>query len=494
MLIIPSPSRREGNRLNIREGLTFDDVLLVPKRSSIVSRSHVDLRTRLSRRISLNIPIVSANMDTVTEANMAIAMAREGGIGIIHRFMSVEQQVNEVRKVKRAENIIIEQPYTIRQEQSLAEAMELMEEYNVSGLLVVDSDGKLVGILTRRDIMFEGRAGAGEKRVYDAMTKNVITARHTITLDEAKDILHKYRIEKLPLVDEHNRVKGLITAKDILRREQYPLAAKDRKGRLLVGAAVGVKGDFMERTERLLDAGADVIVVDIAHGHSENAINAIKMIKKAYPDCELIAGNVATAQGTKDLIENGVDAVKVGVGSGSICITRIVTGSGVPQLTAIMDCARVAREYDVPIIADGGIRNSGDITKALAAGAETVMIGSLLAGTDESPGVSITKNGKRYKIYRGMASFYASLGRRMREEGALNIEDDLNDYVPEGVEALVEYKGSVVEIVRQLAGGLRSGFSYCGARNIEELHRNAEFIRMTMAGYIESMPHDVKVM
>ncbi|GBC73731.1 Inosine-5'-monophosphate dehydrogenase [archaeon HR04] len=494
MLIIPSPSRREGNRLNIREGLTFDDVLLVPKRSSVVSRSHVNLRTRLSRRINLNIPIVSANMDTVTEANMAIAMAREGGIGIIHRFMSVEQQVNEVRKVKRAENIIIEQPYTIRQEQSIAEAIELMEEYNVSGLLVVDSDGKLVGILTRRDIMFESRARAGEKRVYDAMTKNVITARYTITLEEAKEILHKYRIEKLPLVDEHNRVKGLITAKDILRREQYPLAAKDRKGRLLVGAAVGVKGDYMERTERLLDAGADVIVVDIAHGHSENAIDAIKKIKKAYPDCELIAGNVATAQGTKDLIESGVDAVKVGVGSGSICITRIVTGSGVPQLTAIMDCARVAREYDVPIIADGGIRNSGDITKALAAGAETVMVGSLLAGTDESPGVSITKNGKRYKIYRGMASFYASLGRKIREEGALNIEDDLNDYVPEGVEALVEYKGSVVEIVRQLAGGVRSGFSYCGARNIEELHRNAEFIRMTMAGYIESMPHDVKVM
>ncbi|MCS6768010.1 MAG: IMP dehydrogenase [Candidatus Nitrosocaldus sp.] len=491
MLIIPSLARSEGKSLEIREGLTFDDVLLVPKRSSVVSRSHVNLRTRLSRRISLNIPIVSANMDTVTEANMAIAMAREGGIGIIHRFMSVEQQVNEVRKVKRAENIIIEQPYTIRQEQSLADAIELMNEYGVSGLLVVDHDERLVGILTRRDIMFESRTG--EKRVYDAMTKNVISARHTITLDEAKEILHKYRIEKLPLVDEHNRVRGLITAKDILRREQYPLAAKDRKGRLLVGAAVGVKGDYMERTDKLLDAGADVIVVDIAHGHSENAIDAIKRIKKAYPDCELIAGNVATAQGAKDLIDVGVDAVKVGVGSGSICITRIVTGSGVPQLTAIMDCARLAREYDVPVIADGGIRNSGDITKALAAGAETVMVGSLLAGTDESPGVSITKNGKRYKIYRGMASFYASLGRKMREEGALNIEDDLNDYVPEGVEALVEYKGSVVEIVRQLAGGLRSGFSYCGARSIEELHRNAEFIKMTMAGYIESMPHDVKV-
>ncbi len=476
--------------MKIREGLTFDDVLLVPKRSSVISRSHVSLKTRLSRRINLNIPIVSANMDTVTEANMAIAIAREGGIGIIHRFMSIEQQVNEVKKVKRAENIIIEQPYTVKQEQYLYDAISKMNEYNVSGLLVTDDDNRLVGILTRRDIMFEGDMN---KRVYDVMTKNVITARYGISIDEAKDILHKYRIEKLPLVDEHNRVKGLITAKDIMKMDQYPLAAKDKKGRLLVGAAVGVKGDFIERTEKLLDAGADVIVIDIAHGHSENAINAVKSIRKAFPDCELIAGNVATAQGTKDLIDAGVDAVKVGVGSGSICITRIVTGSGVPQLTAIMECSKVAKDYDIPIIADGGIRNSGDITKALAAGAHTVMIGSLLAGTDESPGVSITKNGKKYKIYRGMASFYASLGRKMREEGALNIDDDLNDYVPEGVEALVEYKGSVVEIVRHLLGGLRSGFSYCGARNIDELHRNAEFIKMTMAGYIESMPHDVNV-
>ncbi len=476
--------------MKIREGLTFDDVLLVPKRSSVISRSHVSLKTRLSRRINLNIPIVSANMDTVTEANMAIAIAREGGIGIIHRFMSIEQQVNEVKKVKRAENIIIEQPYTVKQEQYLYDAISKMNEYNVSGLLVTDDDNRLVGILTRRDIMFESDMN---KRVYDVMTKNVITARYGISIDEAKDILHKYRIEKLPLVDEHNRVKGLITAKDIMKMDQYPLAAKDKKGRLLVGAAVGVKGDFIERTEKLLDAGADVIVIDIAHGHSENAINAVKSIRKAFPDCELIAGNVATAQGTKDLIDAGVDAVKVGVGSGSICITRIVTGSGVPQLTAIMECSKVAKDYDIPIIADGGIRNSGDITKALAAGAHTVMIGSLLAGTDESPGVSITKNGKKYKIYRGMASFYASLGRKMREEGALNIDDDLNDYVPEGVEALVEYKGSVVEIVRHLLGGLRSGFSYCGARNIDELHRNAEFIKMTMAGYIESMPHDVNV-
>lgn len=477
--------------MKIKEGLTFDDVLLIPKRSSVVSRSHVSLKTRLSRRISINMPIVSANMDTVTEANMAIAIAREGGIGIIHRFMSIEQQVNEVKKVKRAENIIIEQPYTVKQDQYLSDAVSKMSEYNISGLLVTDDDNRLVGILTRRDIMFESDMS---KRVYDVMTRNVITAKYGISIEEAKDMLHKYRIEKLPLVDEHNRVKGLVTAKDIMRMTEYPLAAKDKKGRLLVGAAVGVKGDFMERTDKLLDAGADVIVIDIAHGHSDNAINAIKDIRKAFPDCELIAGNVATAEGTKDLIDAGVDAVKVGVGSGSICITRIVTGSGVPQLSAIMECAKVAREYDVPIIADGGIRNSGDITKALAAGAHTVMIGSLLAGTDESPGVSITKNGKKYKIYRGMASFYASLGRKMREEGMLNIDDDLNDYVPEGVEALVEYKGSVVEIVRHLLGGLRSGFSYCGARNIDELHRNAEFIKMTMAGYIESMPHDVNVM
>ncbi len=477
--------------MEIREGLTFDDVLLVPKRSSVVSRSHVSLRTKLSRNININMPILSANMDTVTEANMAIAIAREGGIGIIHRFMSIEQQVNEVRRVKRAENIIIEQPYTVRQDQRLHEAISKMSEYNVSGLLVTDDDERLVGILTRRDIMFESD---GNKRIYDVMTKNVITAKYGIGIEEAKDMLHKYRIEKLPLVDDKNRVRGLITAKDIMRMNEYPLAAKDKKGRLLVGAAVGVKGDYMERTDKLLEAGTDIIVIDIAHGHSENAINAIKSIKKAYPTCELIAGNVATAQGTKDLIEAGVDAVKVGVGSGSICITRIVTGSGVPQLTAIMECTKVAREYDVPVIADGGIRNSGDITKALAAGAHTVMIGSLLAGTDESPGVSITKNGKRYKIYRGMASFYASLGRKIREEGTLAIDEDLNDYVPEGVEALVEYKGSVVEIVRHLLGGLRSGFSYCGARNIEELHRNAEFIRMTTAGYIESMPHDVNVM
>lgn len=475
--------------MSIREGLTFDDVLLIPKRSSVISRKDTDLHTRLSKNITLNLPIVSANMDTVTEANMAITLAREGGIGIIHRFMTVEQQVDEVRRVKRSESIVIEQPYTISPTSTVHDAKSMMKSLGISGLLVIDEDNKLVGIVTRRDVQFE----SDKKKIFNVMTKSVIKAKNDISIDDAKELLHKHRIEKLPLVDEKGRVTGLITAKDISKMEEYPMASKDKKGRLLVGAAVGVKGDFLERTEALLDAEADVIVVDIAHGHSENAINAMRMIKKAFPNCELIAGNVATGEGAKDLIEAGASAVKVGVGSGSICITRIVTGSGVPQLTAIMDCAKVAKDYDVPIIADGGIRNSGDITKALAAGASTVMIGSLLAGTDESPGANITKNGKRYKIYRGMASFYASLGRKLREEGEVSMDEDLNDYVPEGVEALVEYKGSVVDIIRHLAGGLRSGLSYCGATNIQELQRNATFIKMTTAGYIESMPHDVKV-
>ncbi|MFQ5969823.1 MAG: IMP dehydrogenase [Nitrososphaerales archaeon] len=476
--------------MDIREGLTFDDVLLVPKRSNVISRSQTNLKTKLSRKINLNIPIVSANMDTVTESNMSISLAREGGIGIIHRFLTIEQQVEEVQKVKRSESIIIEQPYTITQDQTIRDALDQMSKRNVSGLLVVEDGSKLVGILTGRDISFESNLN---RKVSDVMTRNVVTTNYGISIDDAKEILHKHRIEKLPLIDEEKRVKGLITSKDITKMEQYPNAAKDRKGRLFVGAAVGVKGDFMDRTEALLDAGADTIVVDIAHGHSENALNAIHQIKKSFPSCELIAGNVATAEGAKDFIEAGVDAVKVGVGSGSICITRIVTGSGVPQLTAIMDCAKVAKDYDVPVLADGGIRNAGDITKALAAGASTVMIGSFLAGTDESPGANLTKNGKRYKIYRGMASFYASLGRKFRE-GEITIEDDLNDYVPEGVEALVEYKGSVVDIVRQLVGGLRSGLSYCGAGTIPEMQKNATFIKITTAGYMESMPHDVDVM
>ena len=477
--------------MDIREGLTFDDVLLVPKRSPIVSRSETDLRTKLSRNITLNIPIISANMDTVTESGMAMALAREGGVGIIHRFMTIGDQVDEILRVKRSESVMIEQPYTIKPDVTVAEAKKVMAEYGVSGLLV-EEGGKLAGIITRRDITFEKN---NKRKVSELMTKEVITAKAGTTIEQAKEILHEQRIEKLPVIDEKHRIVGLITSKDILKMDQYPHASKDKKGRLLVGAAVGVKGDYLERAEALLEAGADVLVVDIAHGHSENAINTVHMIKKAFPNCELVAGNVATGDGARDLIKAGVDAVKVGVGSGSICITRVVTGSGVPQLTAVLDSVREARDHDVPVISDGGIRNSGDITKALAAGSSCVMVGSLFGGTDESPGKTLVKNGKKFKMYRGMASFYASLGRKYREEGPQVVDsDDLNDYVPEGIEAMVPYKGSVVEIVRQLAGGLRSGLSYCGAKTIAEMQKNAEFIKITSAGIIESQPHDVDLM
>lgn len=477
--------------MEITEGLTFDDVLIVPTRSHIISRSQTDLRTRLSRNIFLNIPLISANMDTITESGMAIALAREGGIGIIHRFMTITDQVDEVLRVKRSESVMIEQPYTVGQDMKVIDVSKVMANYGVSGLLVEDDDHKLVGIITRRDITFESDP---TRKVSDSMSKDVITAQKGITIEKAKEILHKHRIEKLPVVGKRNRIVGLITSKDILKMEEYPYASKDKKGRLLVGAAVGVKGDFLERTETLLEAGADVIVVDIAHGHSDNAINAVKMIKRAFPNCELIAGNVATGSGSKDLIRAGVDAVKVGVGSGSICITRVITGSGVPQITAVIDSAKVTKDYDIPIISDGGIRTSGDATKALAAGASSVMVGSLFGGTDESPGKTLVKNGKKFKMYRGMASFYASLGRKYREEGSQVIEsEDLNDYVPEGVEAMVSYKGSVVDIIRQLVGGLRSGLSYCGAKTLVEMQKNAKFIKITPAGQIESRPHDVEV-
>ena len=478
--------------MDIKEGLTFDDVLLVPKRSPVISRTQTDLKTKLSRNITINIPLVSANMDTITESGMAIALAREGGIGIIHRFMTIGDQVDEVLRVKRSESVMIEQPYTIKDDVKVYDAKKMMLEYGVSGLLVETEDRTLDGIITNRDIIFEKNM---ERKVAELMTKNVITAKYGTTMEQAKEILHKHRIEKLPVVDDKKRIVGLITSKDIMKMDQYPSASKDKKGRLLVGAAVGVKGDFLERTEALLDAGADTIIVDIAHGHSDNAINTVNMIKKAFPNCELIAGNVATGEGARDLITAGVDAVKVGVGSGSICITRVITGSGVPQLTAVTESVKVSREYDIPIISDGGIRTSGDTTKALAAGASSVMVGSMFGGTDESPGKTLVKNGKKFKMYRGMASFYASLGRKYREEGLQVVDsDDLNDYVPEGVEAMVPYKGSVVEIIRQLVGGLRSGLSYCGAKTISEMQNNAEFIKITPAGYIESQPHDVNLM
>ena len=476
--------------MEFKEGLTFDDVLLVPKYSDITSRSQTNLGTKLSRNISINIPFVSANMDTVTESSMAVAMARAGGIGIIHRFLTIKEQSNEVLKVKRSGSVIIENPYSISSEKSIQDALNYAEDKEISGLLVIDSNSKLVGIITERDLLFANSNG----NIRDIMTKDVIIAKPGVTLDEAKEILHKHRIEKLPIVDDSGIIKGLITSKDITINADFPNASKDKKGRPLVGAAVGVKGDFLERSESLLDAGVDVLVVDIAHGHSENAINTVRNIKKAFPDCELIAGNIATAQGAEDLIKAGVDAVKVGVGSGSICITRVITGSGVPQLTAVMDCAKIGKDHGVPIISDGGTRTSGDATKALAAGASSVMIGSMLGGTDESPGTVLTKNGKRFKVYRGMASLAASIGRKTKETGSFSFDDDLNDYVAEGVEAMVPYKGTVVDILKQLTGGVRSGLSYCGAHTISQMQDNAEFIKMSRAGFAESQPHDVSLM
>ena len=478
--------------MSIREGITFDDVLLVPKFSSITSRSETDLSTRLSKNISLNIPLISANMDTVTESTMAVTMAREGGIGIIHRFLTIEEQANQVLKVKRSGSVMIENPYQINDNQTISTAFEIMNDKEVSGLLVVNSESKLVGILTERDVLFE--SPNSDKLVNELMTKDVVTSKPNTTVSEAKEILKNNRIEKLPLIDDNRNIHGLFSTQDILNTENYPNASKDKKGRPLVGAAVGVKGDFLERTEALLEANTDVIVVDIAHGHSENAITTVKNIKKAFPNCELIAGNVATAQGTEDLIKAGVDAVKVGVGSGSICITRVITGSGVPQLTAVMDCAEIAKKYDIPIISDGGTKTSGDATKALAGGASTVMLGSMLSGTDESPGSTISKNGNRYKIYRGMASLAAARGRKSKETGLVDLADDLNDYVAEGVEGFVPYKGTVTDIIKQITGGIRSGLSYCGGHTISQMQENAEFIKMSGAGFAESKPHDVDLM
>lgn len=475
--------------MEIREGLTFDDVLLVPKYSDIASRSQTSLKTRLSRNIELNIPLISANMDTVTEHDMAVTMARNGGIGIIHRFLTIKAQADEILKAKRSGGVMIENPYTVSPDQSIADALAYERNMGVSGLLVTSSDSdKLVGIITERDIVFAPDKNA---RVRDVMTKDVITGRAGMNLDEARRILHDNRIEKLPLVDDEQRVRGLVTSTDILDNDAYPDASKDKKGRPLVGAAVGVKDDFMDRAEALLEAEADVIVVDIAHGHSENALSAVRNLKKAFGECEIIAGNVATARGAEDLIKAGVDAIKVGVGSGSICITRVITGSGVPQLTAVADCSKVGNEHGIPVISDGGTRTSGDVTKALAAGASSVMIGGLLGGTDESPGIVITKNGKRFKVYRGMASLGASMGRHAKE--GIDSSKDINDYVAEGVEALVPYKGGAVDILNQLVGGLRSGMSYCGAHDIAQMWRNAEFIKMSRAGFAESQPHDVTV-
>ncbi len=479
----------------IIEGLTFDDVLLVPKRSTVRSRREVNTKTRLSRHVELKVPIVSAPMDTVTEHSMAITMARAGGIGIIHRFMTINQQVEEVLKVKRSESIVIEQPYSLTSDQKLKDAKRLMSQYGVSGLLILDERARLQGILTTRDIQFERDP---EKKVTEIMTeiKDMVTAPANITLQEAERILHEHKLEKLPLIDKDGKLRGLITSRDMLSLEQYPNASKDEKGRLMVGAAVGVKAGYLERAKALHEAGADALVLDVAHAHSDITLDAVRGIKKSLPGVELVVGNVATKEGTEDLIAAGADAVKVGIGSGSICITRIVTGAGVPQLTAIIECTKVADREGVPIIADGGIRNSGDITKAIAAGASTVMVGSLLAGTEESPGITVMREGRKFKLVRGMASVAASYDRtaRQSEQAEEDAAVDLLDYVPEGVEAFVSYKGSASELVSQLVGGLRSGMSYCGATEIPQLRGKGDFVRISQAGLKESYPHDVEVM
>lgn len=473
-------------------GLTFDDVLLVPKRSGIRSRSAVQITTQLTREISLAIPIVSANMDTVTEAHMAIAMAQAGGIGILHRFMSVEKQVEEVRRVKRAESFIVERPDTISPSASVSQARSRMKESGIGGLVVVDEEGRLAGMLTARDLLL---APDTIEVVSQVMTprSRLVVARQGESLEAARLALHEHRIEKLPLVDPQDRVVGLITAQDITKLQQHPQATKDAKGRLRVGAAVGVRSIDLQRAAACVEAGADVLVIDVAHGHSDYMIDMVTALKKQLPGVPIIAGNVATAEGVRDLVRAGAEGVKVGVGAGSICITRLVAGVGVPQLTAIADCATAARELGVPLIADGGIRTSGDLTKALAAGASTAMLGSLLAGTDEAPGAPVIRNGRRFKVVRGMASLTANIARKEIEKLGEIDPDEWEKVVPEGVEALVDYQGSVKDVLYQLVGGLRSGMSYAGAATIPEMWEKAEFIQITPAGLLESSPHDVNL-
>jgi IMP dehydrogenase len=471
--------------------LTYDDVLLVPQFSDIPSRRKLSTQTRLTPAITLQIPIVSANMDTVTEAEMAIAMARHGGIGIIHRFMPIEEQVAQVERVKRAESFVVEEPITLTTRHTVGDARRMMEETGTGGILILDENGRLVGIVTSRDMLFEQD---DQRPLTEIMSRNLITAPPGTTLQEAAAILHRHRIEKLPLVDEQGALVGLITLKDILKITEFPKATKDAKGRLAVGAAVGVKERELKRVEALLEAGTDCIVVDIAHGDSQLEIEMIRAIRRHFPQAQIIGGNVATAEATQRLIDAGADAVKVGVGPGSICITRLVAGAGVPQLSAVMECAAVARPQGIPIIADGGIRTSGDIVKALAAGASTVMIGSLLAGTDESPGLMMTRKGHRYKVSRGMASLQANIVRKIREGEGWITQEEIEDYVSEGVEAAVPYRGPVREVLTQLVGGLQSGMSYCGAHSVDELYEKAVFVRITPAGWKESQPHDVEVL
>lgn len=470
----------------IGEGLTFDDILLVPAKSEVLPHE-VDLSTRLTKKIKLNIPLISAGMDTVTEAKMAIAMAREGGIGIIHKNMSIEEQAKQVDRVKRSEHGVITDPFFLSPYHQVKDALALMEHYHISGVPITDENNILKGIITNRDISFEHET---DKLIEDVMTKeNLITAGKDVTMDEALAIMAKYKIEKLPLVDADNHLIGLITIKDIEKSIQYPNSAKDVNGRLLAGAAVGITPDVFDRVKALVGAKVDVVVIDTAHGHSAGVVKVLRMIKEAFPDLQIIVGNVATGAATKALIESGADAVKVGIGPGSICTTRVVAGIGVPQITAVMECAKVAKEYDVPLIADGGIKYSGDLTKAIAAGGSTIMIGSLFAGTEESPGEEELYEGRRFKVYRGMGSL-ASM-----KKGSMDryFQKDAQKLVPEGVEGRVAYKGALGDVVFQLLGGLRAGMGYVGAKNIEALQSNTEFMRITSASLIESHPHDISI-
>ena len=468
-----------------KEGFTFDDVLLVPQKSE-VTPDMIELETNLTKKVKLNIPIISAAMDTVTESALAIAIAREGGLGVIHKNMTIEQQAIEVDKVKRNENGVIVDPFYLSPDNTLEEADELMGKFKISGVPIT-VDGKLVGIFTNRDLRFESDLS---KKLGECMTKeNLVTAPEGTTLEEAAVILQKKKVEKLPIVDKDGMLKGLITIKDIEKSQKYPNSARDSQGRLVVGAAIGVTADVLDRAKALVDAKVDVLVLDSAHGHSKGIIETVKKVKAAFPDTPVIAGNIATAEAAEDLIQAGADAIKVGIGPGSICTTRVVAGIGVPQITAIFDCAQVAKKYGIPVIADGGIKYSGDLVKAIAAGADVVMIGSLFAGCEESPGESEIYQGRQFKVYRGMGSL-AAMNKGSKDR---YFQTNTKKLVPEGVEGRVPYKGALCDTVYQLLGGIRSGMGYCGTKTIPELKENGKFVRITGAGLVESHPHDINI-
>jgi IMP dehydrogenase len=470
------------------EGLTFDDVLLIPAYSEVLPRE-VDLSSFFTRNIRLNTPVVSAAMDTVTEGELAIAIAREGGIGVIHKNMSIEKQASQVKRVKRAENVMISDPITIKPEATVAEAMNLMAEYKIGGIPVVDNDGILIGIVTSRDLRFENNR---KRKITEVMTTNLITTNHQTTLEAASRILQKHRIEKLPMIDDKGKLMGLITYKDITKTKDRPNSCKDEKGRLRVAAAVGIAADTMTRVEALIGGGADAIVIDTAHAHTASVIRILKEIKKTYSSTDVVTGNVGTGEAAKKLVDEGADAIKVGIGPGSICTTRIIAGVGVPQLSAIYNVAKAIEGSGVPVIADGGIRYSGDIIKAIAAGADSIMAGSLFAGVEESPGETIIYNGRKFKAYRGMGSIEA-MQQGSKDRYFQDMEDDIQKLVPEGIEARVPYKGTLSEVIYQMTGGLRAGMGYVGAKNISILKKEGKFVRITSSGIIESHPHDVSI-